>query len=62
MTFDLDICSDVNKATFHEAKARELKAKDFQHSPRQQPSYCYRTRQNIFIYFTKKAAINSKEK
>jgi len=27
-------CSDVNKATSHKAKARELKAKDFQHSPR----------------------------
>jgi len=26
--------SDVNKATSHKAKARELKCKDFQHSPR----------------------------
>ena len=26
--------SDINKATSYKAKARELKAKDFQHSPR----------------------------
>ena len=28
------VSSDVNKATSHKAKARELKAKDFQDSPR----------------------------
>ena len=32
-------CSDVNKATSHKAKARELKANDFQDSPR--PGQCH---------------------
>jgi len=31
---DFTQTSDVNKATSHKAKARELKAKDFQDSPR----------------------------
>ena len=53
---DVMASSDVNKATCHKAKARELKAKDFQDSPRpgqdqtfprpRPRPHCYRTKPN----------------
>ena len=48
------VTSDVNKATSHKAKAKKLKAKDFQDSPRPGHGqvqtfprpHCYRTKPN----------------